>query len=189
MKVLLHVCCAPCAIRPREELVEADHEVTGYFYNPNIHPLIEFRRRKKALKVLQERVPLRVIYEEEYGLRTYLEQVDWRGKSRCADCYRLRLRRSAQQAAKGAFDAFTTTLLGSEHQDHDLIAEVGRRSAREAGVEFFYRDWRPLAREGHERARRMNLYLQNYCGCVFSECERFRETTRHLYRGPGPVAH
>ncbi len=186
MKVLLHVCCAPCTIGPYEALIEDGHEVTGYFYNPNIHPLIEFRRRKKAQKVLQERLPIRVIYEEDYGLREYLQHVGWRGDARCAGCYRLRLGRTAREAADRGFGAFSTTLLGSGHQDHELIAGVARQCAQEAGTEFLYRDWRPLAEESHERARSMNLYLQNYCGCVFSECERFRDTSRHLYRGPGP---
>jgi predicted adenine nucleotide alpha hydrolase (AANH) superfamily ATPase len=84
-------------------------------------------------------------------------------------------------------DAMTTTLLGSTHQAVGLIARIGRECAREAGVEFLEADWRPLAAEGHARARAMRLYLQQYCGCVFSECERYGETTKHIYRGPGPA--
>ncbi len=190
MKVLLHICCAPCCIAPFDDLVAQGHEVTGFFFNPNIHPLIEFRRRMKGLHVLQERVPIAVIYGDGYGLRRFLESVHWTGESaeRCEGCYRLRLTRAAREAARGGFDAITTTLLGSTRQDHELIAEVGRECARLEGVTFHYADWRPLAEEGHRRARKMGLYMQQYCGCVFSEWERFRDTNLHVYRGAGPAA-
>jgi len=187
MKVLLHVCCGPCTIAPYEALSEEGHQVTAFFYNPNIHPFIEFRRRKKAQKVLQERITLPVIYEEEYGLREFLENVDWRGSERCADCYRLRLGRTAREAADRGFDAFATTLLGSTQQHHRLVRRVAEACSEEHGVEFLYRDWRPLAEQSHERAGKMGLYRQNYCGCVFSEWERFRDTSLHAYRGPGPL--
>jgi predicted adenine nucleotide alpha hydrolase (AANH) superfamily ATPase len=188
MRVLLHICCAPCCIGPFEQLTGEGHEVGGHFCNPNIHPFIEFRRRMKALKVLQERMPINVVYEETYGLPDYLAAVRWSGEAaeRCADCYRLRLARTAEQAAVRGFSAFTTTLLGSVQQDHELIRRVGEECAREAGVEFHYADWRPVADECHRRAREMKLYLQSYCGCVFSEWERFRDTARHVYRGQGP---
>jgi hypothetical protein len=112
--------------------------------------------------------------------------VDYHSPDRCAHCYRMRLSRTAQEAAERGFDAMTTTLLGSTHQDHELIRQIGEECAQEAGVEFHYADWRNLAEEGHERAKAMRLYLQQYCGCVFSEHERFRDTTTHAYKGPGP---
>jgi hypothetical protein len=188
MKVLLHVCCAACAIGPYEDLTARGHDVTGFFYNPNIHPFIEFRRRIKALKVLQERIPIKVDYVEDYGLTEYLNMVRWPGSERCADCYRLRLERTARHAAEHGFEAMTTTLLGSTHQNHDLIVGIGRECAAHRGVEFLYADWRSIAEEGHGRAQEMKLYLQTYCGCVFSEWERFRDTSLHVYRGQGPAA-
>ena len=169
-------------------MTEAGHEVTGHFYNPNIHPLIEFRRRKKAQKILQERLPIEMIYEEDYGLREYLEAVRWQGQERCADCYRLRLGRTARKAAELGFDALSTTLLGSVQQDHELIRAVAEECARGAGVRLYYEDWRGLHESGHEQAAAWRLYLQQYCGCVFSEFERYRDTTRHVYRGSGPAA-
>ena len=187
MQVLLHICCAACAIGPLEELRREGHRVTGLFYNPNIHPLIEFRRRTKALKVFHERLPLPVLYEEAYGLEEYLKNVDWSSGRRCEDCYRLRLRRTAREAADRGMDAFTTTLLTSVHQKHDMVARVGRSCADERGVEFLYRDWRALAGENRRRAGELRLYLQQYCGCIFSEYERFRDTKKHVYRGPGPA--
>lgn len=189
MRVLIHICCAPCLGGPLEALRSTGCEVTGYFYNPNIHPLIEFRRRMKALKVLQERIPLPVAYEEAYGLADWLSAVRWGGsrEERCADCYRLRLGRAAEVAARDGHDAFATTLLSSTHQDHAVIRAVGEECGQTHGVEFLAEDWRPLAERGHERARQMRLYLQNYCGCVFSEWERFRDTNLHVYRGQGPA--
>ncbi len=185
MKVLLHICCGPCAIVPHEELTAQGHHVTGYFYNPNVHPLIEFRRRLKASKVLQQRVPIAVIYEEDYGLEEFLRAVAWEAGAleRCRTCYRLRLERTARRAVEGGFEAFSTTLLGSTHQHHEAVLAVGRESAPRHGVDFLEADWRPRAEQGHERAGRMNLYRQSYCGCIFSEWERFRHTTRHLYGG------
>ena len=188
MHVLLHICCAACAIGPYRALTDAGHRVTGFFYNPNVHPFIEFRRRLKAVKVLQERLPMPVIYDEEYGLLRYLQQVDWDARTRCADCYRLRLERTAELAVKRDIPAITTTLLGSTHQDVDLIARIGREAAERHGREFLVEDWRPLAEAGHDEAKRIRLYLQNYCGCIFSEHERFRDTSTHVYRGPGPLA-
>jgi predicted adenine nucleotide alpha hydrolase (AANH) superfamily ATPase len=187
VKILLHVCCAECTIGPYQQLAREGHEVTGFFYNPNIHPFIEFRRRKKALKVLQERLPIPVLYREEYGLEEYLDAVAWRSADRCADCYSLRLGATARTASREDFDAFTTTLLGSTHQDHDLIRRIGEECAAAAGVAFHVADWRAAAQEAHRRAKAMNLYCQNYCGCIFSEWERFRDTSLHRYRGNGPA--
>jgi len=187
MKVLLHICCATCAIEPFEQLTAEGHQVTGCFINPNIHPLIEFRRRLKSVKVLQEHLPMPVIYDEDYGLQVYLDTVDRHGPARCEGCYRLRLGRTARRAVEGGFGAFTTTLLSSAHQNHDLVRRIGEEAAEQSGSAFLYADWRPLAERGHERARKMHLYMQSYCGCIFSEYERFADTARHIYKGPGPL--
>ena len=111
--------------------------------------------------------------------------MDWRGEGRCTDCYGLRLARTAGQAREGGFDAFSTTMLASARQKHELVRQVGRQCGEDQGVEFVYRDWRPLAQENHDRASELRLYLQQYCGCVFSEFERFNDTTRHLYEHGG----
>ncbi len=187
MNVLLHICCAACAIEPFERLSAEGHRVTGCFYNPNIHPLVEFRRRLKAVKVLQERLPMPVVYAEDYGLVAYLDSVDWHSPARCEGCYRLRLAHTARLAAERGFDAFTTTLLSSAHQDHELIRRVAEGAAEQSGVAFLYADWRGLSERSHERARKLRLYMQSYCGCIFSEQERYRDTTLHIYRGAGPL--
>jgi len=182
MKILLHTCCAVCTLGPLRELQQEGHRVSGWFYNPNIHPLLEFRRRLKSQKVLQARLSAPMTCDEQYGLREFLDAVDWRGPRRCADCHRLRLRRAAAEAGRGGFDAFTTTLLTSAHQAHELVRATGQECAEAEGVAFVYRDWRPLAEDNHRQASRLGLYLQQYCGCIFSEHERFKDTTRHLYR-------
>lgn len=188
MNILLHTCCAACTLGAYGTLVEEGHTVRGFFCNPNIHPLIEFRRRLKAQKLLQEHLPIEMTYAEDYGLRQFLDEVDWQGAARCGDCYRMRLRRAALEAVRQGMDAFTTTLLVSVHQKHALLRQVGQECSEETGVPFYYQDWRGLSEKGHEEARRRHLYLQQYCGCVFSECERFENTALHLYRGSGPAA-
>ncbi len=185
MRLLAHVCCAPCwlACAPAwDRLVAPAGRWQALFVNPNVHPLIEFRRRLKAVQVLAHDRRWPLLAEEGYGLRKFLDEVDWRGEGRCGDCYRLRLRATAEEARQRGFDHFTTTLLASIHQCHQLVSRVGEEVGRQVGVEFVAEDWRPLAGRGHEEARRRSLYLQQYCGCIFSEFERYRDTGFHLYR-------
>jgi hypothetical protein len=95
------------------------------------------------------------------------------GKDRCSHCYEVRLRHTAEQARKGFFDAFTTTLLYSRYQKHDLIRTTGEDIAREFDIPFFYKDFRAGWEEGVRLSKDMGLYRQKYCGCIFSEKERF----------------
>ena len=182
MPVLLHACCGPCLPGPLERLRSEGHQVWGFFYNPNIHPLIEFRRRVKAVKVFQEQDPIEVDFCEEYGLEEFLEQVYGAPGPRCARCYELRLRRTALRAKELNADSFTSTMLQSKHQDHELVSDIGHRVGEEVGVQFLYEDFRPFADRSAEVSRRRMLYHQNYCGCIFSEYERFKDTSRQLYR-------
>jgi SpoIID/LytB domain protein len=190
MKTLIHICCAPCLIGPLAALRGEGIEVAGWFHNPNIHPFLEFRKRMKALRVFAERDPLPIEIDETYGLDQFVRHIYRPDPAqRCEECHRVRLRATAAKARAEGFDSFTTTLLGSPHRDHDLVHRLGEEAAREAGVAFFYRDFRPLHEQGHEEARGRQLYLQSYCGCCFSEWERFRDTHREVYRGgPGSGA-
>jgi epoxyqueuosine reductase len=184
--ILLHICCAPCLAGPLAALRDEGCNVSGYFYNPNIHPLIEFRRRLKALRVFQESDPIPVERREEYGLAVFLREVYRDGEpGRCLRCYRLRLTETARKARSSGAQGFTTTLLVSPHQQHDLIRAAGEEVARAEGVPFVYRDFRPVWHISEESARERLLYRQSYCGCVFSEEERYRDTRTHLYRGQG----
>lgn len=182
MRLLLHICCAICVAAPIRRLKENGLDVTGYFYNPNIHPLLEFRRRAKALKVLQESVKMEIIFEQDYGLKEYLEKVDTTNSSRCSDCYNLRLQSTAIYGKENNFDAFSSTLLFSQHQKHDLIKNLGFDIAENTGIDFEYFDYRDLAEESREIVSKRRIYKQSYCGCIFSEYERYKDTTKHLYK-------
>lgn len=182
-KVLVHVCCAACYLGVAQELQGAGVAFEGYFYNPNVHGLLEFRRRLKACKQLAHDVGLAMTFDEEYGLARWLDAVAGRETVRCETCWRMRLERTAEVARERGFGGFTTTLLASLHQDHEKVREVGREVGQRAGVEFVYHDWRPAHERGCEEAKRRSLYRQQYCGCIYSEYERFRDTGRHLWRG------
>jgi len=173
MKILLHLCCAPCGTFPAKSLVEAGHQVTGFFYNPNIQPYTEFAKRLEAVKKFAEQVPLKVIYHDEYDLSGFLREVVFREDVRCRFCYRMRLFRTAVVAKKGSFDAFTSTLFVSPHQNHELMKATAEQVAREVGVPFHYRDFREGYRDGCELSKKYDLYRQSYCGCIFSEYERY----------------
>lgn len=157
-------------------------DVSPYFYNPNIHPLLEFRKRVKALDVFAERRKISCEVEREYGLHRFLQLVPSDGSGRCAACYRERLGRAARRAAELGADAFSTTMLSSAHQDHDAIRRAAEEAASEAGVEFIYRDLRDRADDGLAVARKMSLYRQQYCGCIFSEYERYKDTNAEIHR-------
>lgn len=185
LKILLHVCCAPCLAAARATLRHAlPHPLPPvdriFFYNPNIHPLLEFRRRSKALKVYLERDPLDAEIDDNYGLTHYLGHVPWDGpvRDRCAACYRMRLEKTAGMARDLGLSGFSSTLLASREQDRDLVADIGRDAARNAGVEFHVAD---LRRFLPDEATLRGIYKQQYCGCVFSENERYRNTAKHLY--------
>ncbi|MDR1518649.1 MAG: epoxyqueuosine reductase QueH [Planctomycetota bacterium] len=193
--LLLHVCCAPCLATARASA--AGHgpdafaaNVGIFFYNPNIHPLMEFRRREKALRVYLERYPLPAEIVSEYGLQTFLERMLSQGKppasrrDRCAECYRLRLGKTAETARFRGFAAFSTTLLASREQDRDLLAEIGRETAAKSGLAFIDADWRKILPDA---ATLRGIYKQPYCGCLFSEEERYRDSGKHLYKGSKPL--
>lgn len=181
--LLLHICCAGCLCAPLEELRREKIHVHGYFYNPNIHPLLEFRKRLKAMRIFQESDPIKIDYYEEYGLMEYLKEVDYEGNNRCEDCYRLRLRNTANYAKENGFDAFCSTLLFSKQQDHEKIKEIAEQISEQVGISFEYKDYRHLCECSHEIAKKKMLYRQSYCGCIFSEYERYKDTTRNLYEG------
>ena len=173
MRVLIHICCAPCLCGPLEACREEGLQVEGFFYNPNIHPYQEFSKRLRAVKVLGERARLPVEFDERYGLSEHLERVRGPVPQRCWECYRVRLERTARRASERGFDGFTSSLLVSMRQDHEAIRRIGEDVARRSGVQWVYRDWRALYEESVRVAKRMSLYRQQYCGCIWSEYERY----------------
>ena len=173
MKVLLHICCAPCVIYPLKTLRLEGFEVMGFFYNRNIHPYQECQQRENALKTYAEHVDLEVIYQDGYDMETFLQNVVSREQNRCTYCYHDRLKTAAEIARHGKFDYFTSTLLQSKFQEHDTIRSIGESLAKSYGTPFLYRDFRKGWKDGVETSKRLNMYRQQYCGCIYSEKERF----------------
>ena len=178
MKTLLHICCAPCANMPIEVLRTDGIEVAGYWYNPNIHPFTEYRSRRNCVQDYAKAIQLPLILKDEYGLRPFVREVADDIEGRCVKCYEMRLFDTARQAAEGGFDSFTSSLFISPYQNHELMREVAERAAKEYNVEFLYRDFRPYFKEGQEKARELEMYIQKFCGCVFSEQERYLKKSK-----------
>lgn len=185
MKILLHVCCGPCTIYPLQLMREEGHAVEGYFFNPNIHPYREFGRRIQALQDFARRVRFPVTIDDNYGLTDFLRRVVFHEQSRCATCYDLRLEQAARKAAEVGAEAFTTTLLYSRYQNHALIKEKGEGFAAQYGIAFHYDDFRRGWQEGVDQSIAMGLYRQPYCGCVYSEQERYDKTLRKKLQNRG----
>jgi predicted adenine nucleotide alpha hydrolase (AANH) superfamily ATPase len=173
MDILLHICCAPCAIYPLEVLRASGARVTGFFFNHNIHPYQEYLRRLETLKQYASQVDLQVVYRDEYLLEEFLAAVASRPEERCRYCYSSRIEATARAAAELGCDAFTTSLLYSRYQAHDAIREEGERAGERHGVRFQYEDYRTGWRKGIDISKQMGLYRQQYCGCIYSEKERY----------------
>ncbi len=173
MKLLLHVCCAPCSTYTVTKLREQGIDVSGYFYNPNIHPYREFKKRLDTMKEFAAKIDFDLQTEADYGLTEYLRKVVFNEKQRCSICYDMRLEKTAEQAAKTGADAFSSTLLYSRYQKHENIIATCNKMAEKYGVEFYYDDFRQGWQEGIDKAIEMDLYRQPYCGCIYSEQERY----------------
>ncbi len=171
MRVLFHACCGPCFVAVGPMLAAEGHEVVGLFYNPNVMPAEEHRRREAAFRQACGAGRIEAVVDPASGAEEWLRRaLEW--DPRCEYCYRDRLGRCARLAAEGGFDAFTSSILVSPYQRHDLARRVGEEVADEEGVEFLYRDLRPHWRESRRRTFELGLYRQRYCGCVLSERER-----------------
>ena len=181
---LLHVCCGPCSIMCIEALQKEGFAVTGYFANPNIHPVSEYLRRREAMEQVATRMEIPMIWQDNVcNPAGWIEMTVKSGISgnqeyaRCAYCYETRIALTAAAAQERNFDVFTTSLLYSKYQQHDIIRSL---CSEYGGPRFLYRDFREYWQEGNDRARAWGLYRQNYCGCVFSEAERFAKKLARL---------
>lgn len=174
MKILVHVCCAPCFAYPHKRLVEEEHEVVGFWYNPNIHPYMEYKARKDALKKYAEIEKVKIIY----GTYDFIDYLKMQLKTterpeRCINCYLYRLEKTALYAKENDFDSFTTTLLVSHHQYHSEIKRIGEEIGERNGIPFYYEDFRVGWNQSKAITKLYSLYTQKYCGCLISEWERF----------------
>ena len=171
--ILLHTCCGPCATYSTEHLAELGYSPTLYYYNPNIHPYKEWERRREALQQFAGGKNLPLIVEEEYGLSEFLQQTVFHEQERCGICYRMRLGQTARKAKELGFPCFGTTLLISPYQNRELLCQIGHELAKQHQLTFCDVDLRPGFRRSQQLARELGLYRQGYCGCIFSERDRY----------------
>ena len=176
MKLLLHTCCAPCSVYCIDFLRRQNIEPTVYWYNPNIHPYKEYQARRDCLKQYTESINVKAIFEEEYGLDNFCKNTINDLENRCKNyCYITRLEKTVQYAKQNGYDAFTSTLFVSIYQDHEELKKICDNLSKKYNIEFLYIDFREGFREGQAKARELGLYMQKYCGCIFSEEDRYKK--------------
>ncbi|MDR3639887.1 MAG: epoxyqueuosine reductase QueH [Humidesulfovibrio sp.] len=182
--ILLHACCGPCSIMPIQRLCDLGFAPTLYFYNPNIHPLSEYLRRREGLLAVAEKLAIPVILADQDDKAAafpgpWLERIAALGEamadmaSRCPLCYDIRLERAARLAQTLGFTRYSSTLLYSKYQNHQAILDAGARHAG-PGLEFVGEDFRSGWQEGIRLSKEWGVYRQQYCGCVLSEFDRYR---------------
>lgn len=168
-KLLLHICCAPCATGVIQKLKsDGCFDISGLYYNPNIHPSAEHEARKNSVKSLSMDENIEILYHDLVMVDYWKENLEGNKERRCRFCYTLRIDHTAKTANEMGFDAFTTTLLVSPWQDHEKIREIAESASKKYGIDFLYQDFRPFYREGKNEAYRRGYYFQKYCGCIFS---------------------
>jgi len=172
-RILVHICCAPCATYTVRRLRELAFEVTGYWYNPNIHPFSEHERRRETLIRYADEISLPVRQAAGYEMVEFLRAVSGHEQfgERCRLCYQMRLEETARFAAHEGFTVFTTTLLISPYQDQQMIKTLGESAAARYGIAFLFENFRRGWAERGRLVREHALYSQRYCGCLYSEWE------------------
>ena len=175
MKILMHICCSNCSIYPLQQLLSRNMEIRGLWFNPNIHPYTEYAKRLESLRKLEKLWSFGVEYIDTYPLDEFLKAVVDKGADRCEVCYTLRLDRTAETAKKMGYDAFTTSLLVSPYQKFAIITGVGEKMALKHGVAFYNQDFRTGWHISKSLSAELELYRQKYCGCIYSEMERYRK--------------
>jgi len=175
MKLLLHSCCGPCSTYPIKVLKEDNIFITSFWFNTNIHPYMEYKSRFESYTRLMEIENIPYIAVHDYDIMRFTKAVCELDDVRCRYCYESRMEVVAKTAKEQGFDAFTTTLLVSPYQKHELLKEICENMAHKYDIEFYYRDFREGFREGQNIAREIGLYMQKYCGCIYSEEDRYRK--------------
>ena len=171
-KIFLHICCAPCSIEVIDSLISEDFEIFGYFYNPNIHPFDEYEKRRESVENHLKK--LKIEYKiADYDMFEYFNKIsgEFVGAGRCNLCYDLRLGKSAIEAKSLGFEKYSSTLLWNPHKDFNSIAETGRKNGEKYGVEFYFPKLTHDYWKYKAKAKEEELYIQKYCGCVFSSWE------------------
>jgi epoxyqueuosine reductase len=173
MSLFLHVCCAPCLLYPARILTQQQISFTCYFFNPNIHPYREFKARLNTFISLAEARKYSYLIDGDYGLKSFLRSVVFQEDRRCLICYRTRLERTFQRAFSLNYPSVSTTLLYSTYQNHHQIRQQAENLSSTHNIHFMYHDFRHGWQDGIKESITLNLYRQAYCGCVYSEQERY----------------
>ena len=168
MKLLLHACCADCALKFFESAKKENLETTIYYYNPNIHPRAEYLTRLLAIRKIVEK-NTKIIVPDWKPKDYFLKIKSDKAGERCVDCWNLRLEKTAEFAAKNDFEYFSSTLVTSEYQDQEKIEKIAVNIAEKYGVKF----WKP--KEICCDLKTSGFYKQFFCGCVYSMKERYEE--------------
>lgn len=184
-KLLLHVCCAPCAVYPTDFLLARDYDITLFFYNPNIHPFREFQKRKESVEIFAEAHDLPVHIDHQYRLTEFMRAIVFREKSRCTVCQKIRVKETALFAKNNGFAAFSTSLLYSKYQNHEEIRQQCLDISKTLGIQFLYQDFRLGWKMGIESSIAQGLYRQSYCGCIYSEQDRYDKSLRKKGKNNG----
>jgi epoxyqueuosine reductase len=180
MKLLMHICCANCCLYPLKTLFSKGIDITGLWFNPNIHPYTEYRMRLKSVQELQKKWGLDLEYADHYGLKEFVRSVVNHEDNRCSLCYSMRLEETAKMAKERGLDGFTTSLLVSPYQRFDIINNIGREMGERYSIPFYSEDFRPGWKEGMSLSKALGLYRQKYCGCIYSEMERYLKKSEKL---------
>ncbi len=169
----MHICCSNCCIYPLETFLFKGLDVKGLWFNPNIHPYTEYSNRLNSVIKLQRIWNIDIEYMDEYPLDDFLNSIVGRGAGRCDACYSIRLERTAEVARKMRLDGFTTSLIASPYQKFDAITRIGEEIGKRHGIPFHVEDLRKGWGLSRDLSMEFGLYRQKYCGCVYSEAERY----------------
>ena len=175
MKLLMHMCCSNCSIYPLQDLLLKGIDIRGLWFNPNIHPYTEYTKRMESVEKLRQLWSFEVEYIDEYPLDSFLKAVVDQGTNRCAVCYAIRIEKTAETAKKMGLDGFTTSLLASPYQKFAIINDIGNEMAGRHGIAFYSEDFRRGWHISRSLSTELGLYKQKYCGCIYSEMERYRK--------------
>jgi len=173
VKLLIHICCANCAIYPIQKIRNRGINLYGLWFNPNIHPFLEYEKRMNSVELLKNKISLDLTFIDNYGLVDFIRKVVFDEKSRCKHCYSMRLEETAKNAKRLSMDAFTTSLLISPYQNINLINQICSEMSERYNIDYYGEDFRDSFYESRSLGREMGFYQQKYCGCIYSEMERY----------------
>jgi epoxyqueuosine reductase len=173
--LLIHCCCAHCSAYTVKYWQDQGYDITALWYNPNIHPYMEHQNRLEAMKTLSKNMSFNLLIVDGYDFIEYFRIITGHETERCGYCFEMRLKKTAEIAIEQGIVSFTTTLLISHQQNHELLKNVGNKLARDSNVDFLYEDLRKRYSDSRRITKPMELYRQQYCGCIYSEWERYTD--------------